>query len=144
MVKMTEEIIARYKIIKDKKLRIFGDKFVENNKQNCKIKINKKIIELTTHLDYENILIEKEELEIKLIGINKITNMSYIFSECEFLISLPNISEWDTFNIINMNSIFSGCKSLTFISDISKWNISNVNNISYMFYECSSLNSLPD
>ena len=44
---MVDEIKIIYKIKQDKKIRIFGDKFVENNKQNCKIKIHNKINELT-------------------------------------------------------------------------------------------------
>ena len=34
--------------------------------------------------------------------------------------------------------------SLKSLPDISKWNTSNVINMSYMFSGCTSLNSLPD
>ena len=48
--------------------------------------------------------------------------------------SLPDISDWKTENVINMNSMFYDCKSLTSLPDISKWNIGKVKSMSYMFY----------
>ena len=47
-----------------------------------------------------------------------------------------------------MNNLFYGCKSLLSIPDISNWNTSKVKDISKdisnMFYGCSSLKSLPN
>ena len=43
-----------------------------------------------------------------------------------------------------MNAMFAECSSLISLPDISKWNTKNVNDMRYMFYECSSLISLPD
>ena len=40
--------------------------------------------------------------------------------------------------------MFYGCSSLISLPDISKWNTKNVTDMGYMFYECSSLKSLPD
>ena len=40
--------------------------------------------------------------------------------------------------------MFFRCKSLISLPDISNWNTSNVTKMSYMFYECNSLTSLPD
>ena len=42
-----------------------------------------------------------------------------------------------------MNSIFSGCSSLISLQDLSKWNTNNINDISYKFSECISLIYLP-
>ena len=67
-----------------------------------------------------------------------------MFEGCISLISLPDISNWNTKNIINMNGLFFNCSSLKSLPDISKWNINNVNDISCMFRSCSSLESLPD
>ena len=44
--------------------------------------------------------------------------MFYRFSS---LISLPDISKWNTQNINNLNCIFENCSLLTFIPNISKW-----------------------
>ena len=57
--------------------------------------------------------------------------------------SLPDISKWNTKNIINMNGIFCMCESLKSLPDISNWNTENVKDISEMFSR-SSLESLPD
>ena len=43
-----------------------------------------------------------------------------------------------------MNFMFSGCSSLISLSDISKWNTNNVKYMSEMFSKCSPLISLPD
>ena len=101
----------------------------------------------------KNIKEKKENLEVVLLGIKNIINMSYMFcggkgnyleTGCKSLISLPDISKWNTKNINNMNHIFSGCSSLSSLPDISKWNTNNVINMSDMFNGCSSLSSLPD
>ena len=71
-------------------------------------------------------------------------DMSYMFYECSSLISLPDISKWNTNNIENMSYMFYECSSLISLPDISKWNTNNIESMSYMFYGCSSLISLPD
>ena len=70
--------------------------------------------------------------------------MSNIFDGCSSLISLSDISNWNTSNVTNMRLVFAGCSSLKSLPDISKWNISNVINMSYMFFECNNFTSLPD
>ena len=40
--------------------------------------------------------------------------------------------------------MFNGCNSLISLPDISNWNTKNVTNMSYMFSDCSSLISLPN
>ena len=66
--------------------------------------------------------------------MNNVKDMSYIFSGCLSLSTLPYISKW---NINNVNytydifDIFRGCSSLSSLPDISKW---NANDISYMSY----------
>ena len=82
--------------------------------------------------------------KIKLKEVKIINDMSYIFCECNQLISLPDISKWNSNNVTNMSYMFYKCKSLITLPDISKWNINNVTNMSYMFYGCNSLESFPD
>ena len=249
-MKMPEEIIIKYKI-NNSKIKLFGKKFVDNNKNNCKIEINNVVEELKEFHEIENFKprkkkkevkkkekkkftisdfkilhkktkrLEDEELEVKLKGIENITDMSYMFSKCKSLLSLdiskwktsnvenmsfmfthmstlpneisnintskvvyisflffkckvvtlpdiskwetskvqkmnnifdhcesletlPDISIWDTSNVTDMSSMFSKCKSLSFLPDISKWNTSKVNNMSCIFQNCSSLTYLPD
>ena len=40
-----------------------------------------------------------------------------------------------------MNLMFSRCNSLRSLPDISKWNTSNVTDMKYMFNRCNSLNT---
>jgi len=142
--KFNDSIIIYYKIRKnDAKIKIFGQKFVKNNENNCHIIYKNKKYELMEFLELEK-LEKLKILEIKLIGISKIKDASYMFYECESLISLPNINIWNTNNIINMSWMFRGCISLKSLPDISNWNTNNIADMSWMFSLCKSLISLPD
>ena len=101
--------------------------------------INNRVYELR-----EKFKINNDELNIKLDGIKNITNMKCLFSECENLFSLPDISKWDTKNINDMSFIFYKCSNLKELPDISKWNTSNVINMSGMFSGCKKLKLLPN
>ena len=70
--------------------------------------------------------------------------MICIFYNCSFLLSLPDISKWNTNNVKNMNYLFYNCSSLSSLPNISKWNTSNAVYIIGIFYNCSSLSSLPN
>ena len=111
--------------------RIFGDKFVENNKGKCIMIINGKKHELSTHINKD--IIKDKLIDIKLKEIKPIIDMSYMFYECK---NLFDISNWDTSNIINMRFMFFDCGN---IPDISKWDTSNVINMSGMFYDCGNI-----
>ena len=112
-------------------------------KGNCSIIYEEKKIELTAIFELKN-KAYNNILKIKLIGINNVTDMSNMFFGCSSLISLPDISKWNTNNVTDMSHIFSFCPSLISLPDISKWNINNVTDMSWMFFECSSLIYLPD
>ena len=43
-----------------------------------------------------------------------------------------------------MSKIFYNCSSLKYLPDISKWDTNNVINMNGLFYICSSLEKLPD
>ena len=136
-------IIIKYKIDnKINNIRIFGEVFVSNNKDNCKIKYGYTEYKLTEYFKINNP--ENNILEIILTGINNITNASYMFYDCSSLIALPDISEWNTINVTNISYMFEYCTSLETLPDISKWNTINITDMSYLFAHCSSLKSLPD
>ena len=150
IVKKTE-LILKYKIFDDKieKIKLFGKNFIENNKDICYIVINNgKNKELSEYFYLNNINKEKEkEIIVKLIKKDDktLTDMSYIFHECTFLISLEDISNWKTNNVTNFSHAFHGCTSLDKLpKKISQWNTSKVKDMSYLFYFCSSLNKIPD
>ena len=140
--KDVNELIIKYKRGNEVNLRTFGDKFVINNKEKCKMVIDNQEYELSNYYNIENEI--KDFFEIKLTGITNIVNASYMFYECKNLISLPNIDKWNTSKIKYMNSMFADCCSLKNLPDISKWNIINVSDLRFMFYNCSSLINLPN
>ena len=149
------------------KTKIFNEDFVKNNEPNFIIIYNNQKLNLTSFLEISS---DKKSFEINLLQTNKITNVSKMFSGCTDLDSfqslseldtenvtdisdifantnikmIPNISKWNTSNIINMSGIFKGCKFLFSIPDISKWDTSKVTNFSSMFWGCSNLEELPD
>ena len=137
------KIIIKYKIKYKERIRLFGYKFIKENKNKCKLEANGIIEELKEYYENEQIL-NNEEVEIKLIGINDITNISYMFYGCSTLIGFKDILKLNIKNIINMNSIFYGCSSLGKLPDISMWNTNSVKDMNNLFYGCSSLKSLPD
>ena len=148
--KKNNEITIEYKIKELNKIKLFGSKFIENNKDKCKIiKENKKEEEISEYYFLNEKEKKKEKLIIKLKEIKIITDMSHMFGDdwnngCKSLISLPNFSNWNTKYVTNMSKMFIGCESLSSLSDISKWNTRKVTNMSDMFKCCKSLSSLPD
>ena len=54
-------------------------------------------------------------------NINKINSFFYLSNVVSSLESLPEISKWNTENVIDINFIFFGCISLKSLPDISKW-----------------------
>ena len=137
-------IIIKYKINKNKIIKIFGDDFVKNNKNNCYFIFNGQAKELNTYLNLDNNMINKDSIEITLKGANNITNMSYIFSGCDSLSPTSDFSKWNTCNVTNMSFMFFGCKSLVELPDISSFNTNNVKDMSSMFHRCESLEKLPN
>jgi len=113
------------------KIRIFGEAFVNNYKNICKIIYEKKEYELN-----EEFNINKNNnniLKIKLNNILDISNMNNIFNNCISLSSLTDLSKWDTINVNNMSYIFCNCYKLELLPDISKWNTENVINMTGLF-----------
>ena len=110
---MSQEIILKYDVFKiDTELKILGKRFVDENKNNFKILYDIER-ELTEYLSFEDDpYYSDEELEIKLIQVNPINNLSHMFSECELLLSVTNIAQLDTSQVIDMSYMFYNCKEL--------------------------------
>ena len=87
-------------------IRIFGDDFVSNNKNNCYLLIDEKQNELCQLFKLNDIQKNKNKLEIKLVETKIITNMNSMFKDCSSLRSLENISEWNMSNVTDMCYIF--------------------------------------
>ena len=136
----TEFITITYTIPPDSSdIKLFGENFVEKNKDKCKIIINDSETELCTNYSLKG---SEKTLKVKLKLNAIISDMSLMFQECSSLSSLEVISQSQTENVSNMHGMFSGCSSLSSLEGISKWKTENVTDMSYMFHECSSLSSL--
>ena len=135
-----------YDINKNDRIKIFGKKFVEKNKNICKMYINEQEYDICENVNFNKYGVNNSDksLIIALAGFNEITDASDMFEGCDSLQSLPDISKWDTKKVTNMENMFFGCSSLKTLSDVSKWNTKNVLSMRNMFRGCRSLESKPD
>ena len=97
------QIYLKYQA-KEKKINIFGENFVKNNKKNCKFIFNKKEYEIMHYFEipnWKNNII----IEIILILVSNNIDISYMFSGCTSLLFISeNLSNLDISNSKNMNS----------------------------------------
>ena len=123
IIKKTEYsnvITMNYNIGNENIIKILGKTFVDNNKDKCKIIVEGIKKELTEYLELTNEQKIKKTIELKLIDIENVTNMSYMFDGCSSLNKLPDISKWGTQNVTNTRSMFDGCLKLKDIPKIKK------------------------
>ena len=85
---------------------------------------------------------------IKALRTDEVTDMSYMFADCENLTSL-DLSEFDTSDVTDMSYMFSGCKKLESLDfkgtepyEINRFDTSNVTDMSNMFNSCYGFTSL--
>ena len=74
---MEAKITLKYLKKSKDKIRLFGKKFVENNKATLKIEIDGEKRELSEF--YDNGEICNKIIDITLIGMEKVTNISHMF-----------------------------------------------------------------
>ena len=158
-------IIITYKTNKRGKLKIFGDKFVQNNNKNICIKeeknleptklagakkINEEINTITLEInedlsDLSHMFHGCEdfyEISIQNFKMKKITNFSAMFCECSSLTNIESLKNWDVSAGTNFQFFFRGCKKLQSLKDLENWNVEKGKNFRGMFTGCSSLKSL--
>ena len=82
------EIILRYKIENNDRIRLFGDFFVLNNKDKLEIIFNEKSYGLDSFFILSDKNIKSNILEIKLKPIKNLRNLSFMFAECSNLIEI--------------------------------------------------------
>jgi len=96
-------IIYRPKIKNTKDVRIFGNKFVQNNKDKAKILFNGLEKDLSEF--FEDIIPNYDhqtEIRLKLLISRDIIDVSYMFDECEALHSFPD----DEINEESLNDFY--------------------------------------
>ena len=79
-------------------------------------------------------------IDISDWNVSNVTNMAYMFFNCEKLESIVDISSWDVSSVYNTSNMFCNCKKIKSVVDMSKWNVSNVTDMNSMFYGCESFN----
>jgi surface protein len=108
---------------------------------------------------------DAESLDLSNCDVSNITNMSFMFNECETLTTL-NLSGWKTDGIVNMSHMFYSCNNLTELNlngakinpsnmfatfqscsklttiDLSGFNTSNLTGINKTFYTCIALTTI--
>jgi len=126
------------------RLKLFGDNFVKNNKNNCKIIINGNKYELCNYINISNYNYNHNSkiFKIQLTGIKSISDMSYMFHKCNNLFSIPYLSQINTSKVTSMRCLFEHCILLETVEGISDWDIRNVTDIRGLFYNCHSLKKI--
>lgn len=81
-----------------------------------------------------------EALDLSTFNTENVTSMSNMFYYCKSLKSL-NLSSFNTSKVTFMGSMFSDCESLTALN-LSSFNTENITNYGYMFQYCKSLTTL--
>ena len=123
------ELTIIYKVEEKKKIQIFNETFVNNNKHNCIIIIEREEIrELCSEINISENKITKNNLEIKLFEYKTINNMNKMFAGCSSLISIPDFEQWDFNNVQEIEYMFKNCSSLTYLSKKFKINGTHINN----------------
>jgi surface protein len=123
------------------KIRLLGKEFVEKNKKNCSLIINGEIEELKEEYQLPD---KNTKLNVILLKENdNMTDMSYMFYDCENLLSISEESKWNTDKITDLSYMFYNCASLEKLTkDLENLDTSSVKNMTYMFSGCKLLSKL--
>lgn len=108
----------------------------------------KNITELYVHGDFNPTNMSKmfegcatlERISFDNLNSINTTDMSFLFSTCSNLTSVPSL---DTTNCVDMQYMFASCSHIVDWSFVSEWNTSKVINMSNMFRSCFGLTSMP-
>jgi len=167
-IKIDIELIDNIKNIK--KVRIFGDKFVENN-ENADMVIKNNKSKIVSKIDLEKYLINNS-LIITISNITDINNLSSMFNECNeiktleitlnintegirdlsnmFLkctslekLKIENIQNKYFSNVTSLRGLFANCRNLKKLPDISHFKTVNVTDMSYLFADCGAITKIP-
>ena len=134
--------------ILDKKLKIFGKNFVENNKDKCEIICCRKEFKLTEFFEDSDIILKFKDIFEFILRLSiDITNLSYMFSGCIALLSVKDFNKDSHYknDVRFENHKFSNpSNSLASLPDISSWNTKKITDLIFLFSSCCSLESLPD
>ena len=126
-----DEIIIIYETKEKGRCKIFGQKFVANNKYNIELFINGNKSELI-----EECILDEGINNVKMKIKNKITNLSGIFDGCKQLKDITGLKYLNTKYCTDFGYMLTGCSLLSDIKSLGKWNVSQDSNFSGMFLGC--------
>ena len=147
------EILLSYMVPKQAEIpfiKIFGEEFVKNNKDKCKLLLidteeeNEINHELCAFLDLDvidEVSHGKSSLWICLIPNEDLTDLSFMFDKCATLISVEGLNSINTEKVTSMKSMFNLCVMLQEVN-VSKMNTAELTDVSQMFRKCAFLNYL--
>ena len=127
-------------------IRIFGDRFVQNNKDKLYLIINNKYEELTSTIE-----INEEYLEVILVQKYKdeekkyITDLSYMFSGCNLLLGFNKFKGHETINlkhVENITSMFNKCTEIKELNLELLGDFKEVKIMENLFRGCEELTSI--
>ena len=131
-------------------LKIFGEEFVKNNKDKCKIILydNEKDEEfehdLCAFLDLnfiDSINSRRKLFKLFLVQTDYFYDLSFMFYQCFTLMSVDGLPGLYYDQVTNMKSMFHSCLLLQEL-DIANINTAEVKDMSFMFERCASLQFL--
>ena len=137
IIEYKKEINLGYFVKNKGTYNIFGEKFVNNNKNNIKMLIDGNQNKLTSKWEFK-----KGENIITILIKNKLKNLSHMFHSCKYLKDISELKYLDVKEITDFSCMFNGCSSLSDIQSLQNWDVSNGNNFSNMFRECSKLSDI--
>ena len=113
---------------------IFGETFVQNNKDNIALIINGKPNKLV-----DKFTLLKGKNNIKMMIKNELTNIEEMFRGCKTLVNINDLKYLDLKNISSIKNLFYKCESLKDIKVLENWDVSKLEDLSGLFYYCRSL-----
>lgn len=129
--------IATYNIVDSPyEVNLISTKFNLLNKDNTILIIDNKEVDFSKNYIFN----EEGKHTVKMICLENLKDLSYMFSGCQELFSI-DLSKWNSKNVNKLNFMFYGCPILSQV-EMSNWDVSNVTDLSGMFYGCTRLSKI--
>ena len=80
---------------------------------------------------HEHPVLSKFDGDISEWNVYNVTDMKYMFGECQYTGKNGDISDWKVSNVNDMEGMFADSK---YNGDLSKWDVSNVTNMFGVFF----------
>ena len=119
----------------EKETIIFGEHFVEKNRNKLKLKIEGHEKKLTSSYKFE----KDGDVQVEIILKETLTDTSEMFYDCESLVDISDLGNLNMSNVTDAHNMFSFCTQLDSIEPLRNWDMSNVKNTSGMFTGCIML-----